>query len=78
MLRIFEAQPEEEGGEERDEPAVAVLLVRRPLQAQVAAEDEPEQTERGKKEHRSRADGATPRDDWRRRFNDGGVQARER
>ena len=50
MRRIFEAQPEEEGGEEGDEPAVAVLLVRRPLQAQVAAENEPEQPERGEKQ----------------------------
>lgn len=55
---IFPAQPEKERGKERDEPTVAVLLIRRPLQAQVATEYEPEKRERGEKEQDSREPGA--------------------
>lgn len=44
---ILPAQPEEERGEERHEPAVGVLLVGRPFAAEMAAKDEPQNAECG-------------------------------
>ena len=61
MRRIFEAQPEEEGGEEGNEPTVTVLLIRRPLEAEVATENEPKECERAEEEQ-SREQGAGSRE----------------
>ena len=59
MRRIFDAQPEQKGGKQRHKPAVAILLVGGPLEAEVAAENEPEQPEPGEeKESGEQGDGS--------------------
>ena len=42
---VLPAQPKEIGNEKRDEPAVAVLFVKAPLFAEVAATYKPERAE---------------------------------
>ena len=50
MRRIFAPQPKQKGGKQRHKPAIAILLVGGPLEAEVAAENEPEQPEPGEEE----------------------------
>ena len=47
---VFPTQPEKICSEEWDQPAVAVLLVDRPLVAQLPAEDKPKRTDGGDNE----------------------------
>src|SRR4051812_8207485 len=54
---ILPTQPEKIGGKEGDEPAVAVLVVKRPFAAEVLQEDEPERAEDGDGEEQHWRDG---------------------